>query len=193
MPLHQGAGFRTRYFCPPVIRCQRWRRETEGGGGGKREERLRGRGRVKFGKSCQRRATGVRGKLIYRDLCSSEDSWEEAHAGDVLAEGGQLPRSGELGASACFHMQIVNTAVPAALAFAFSISVSDTCRRHIYRRAHCTWSGVEQPSSLRMTAFPHSPKNRPTERTGRIWGPSIKVSLRFTDRTPSAAGSARGN
>lgn len=49
---------------------------------------------------------------------------------------------------------------------------------------------VEQPSSLKMTAFPHSPKHRPTERTRRIWGPSVKVSLRFTDRTPSAAGSA---
>lgn len=41
MPPHRQAGFRTRCFSPPAIRCQRWRRETEGGDA-QREERLRG-------------------------------------------------------------------------------------------------------------------------------------------------------
>lgn len=203
MPVHEETGFRTRYFCPPVIRCQRWRRWDRGGRRGERGEERRGwggRGRVKFGKSCQRRAAGVRGKLRCRDLCSSKDYCEEG-ASDVLAEREpvstlrwirsicMIPHSST---QQCLRVWPLRSPSLSQTRAGYTDTGAHTVPPAHTRSRGDGSSGAEQPSARRMTAFPHCPKNRPTERTGRIWGPSIKVSLNFTDRTPSAAGSAGG-
>lgn len=60
------AGFRTRWFCPPAIRCQRWRRETEGGEREREEEeegRLRGERTCEIWKVLSEKSCGYQRKV----------------------------------------------------------------------------------------------------------------------------------